>query len=124
MSAGNAKRKYPDADDMDVDKQGAQPADSSTGVGGGTSTVGPAGGSHISPSDTYCPTNTGFTFKRMFNQYITNTPKTVGLDKSGATSPGYIYWNWFRVPIDDLRFYLTPRTTDYIINSGSEFKIN
>lgn len=46
------------------------------------------------------------------------------MDKADANNAGGIHWNWFSVPIDHLRFFLTPKTTNFIINSGSEFKIN
>ena len=126
-----SKRKfeYPTAGDLDTNPD-------STTAAGGQVTGGTGGGdvsekAHtISSTDTSVPTHSTMTFKRLFNQYITNTVKRPEIDDpsvntsgSGAKK-GYIYWHWFRVPVDDLRFYLTPRTVDYIITSGTEFKIN
>ena len=117
-----AKRKYPSTEDFDPDTSGDQTSGFGGATGGGSSESDQP--NNITTGDTYTPTSTGFTFKRLFNQYITNTPKTIAIDKATASKAGKIFWNWFRVPIDDLRFYLTPRTTDYIITSGTEFKIN
>lgn len=84
----------------------------------------------ISPDDTATPLIPNYTFKRLFNQYITNTikspevvPPSINATGTGTKS-GNIYWHWFRIPIDDMRFFLTPRTTDLNINSNTEFKIN
>ena len=123
-SKPDLKRKYPDADDMDPDKSGDQPATDTTISGGsGSGSVPSEKPNNISPSDTLVPCTRNFTFKRLFNQYITNTPKTISVTKATSTANGRIDWNWFRIPIDDTRFYLTPRAQDYILTNGTEFKI-
>lgn len=117
------KRKYPTAEDIDPDTSGDQ-SGTDAGVSVGTNIAAGGPGDRINPTDTNIPITEHFHFKRLFNQYITNAPKVVGLEKATSQKEGKILWNWTRIPVDDLRFYLTPRTTDLLIASGHEFKIN